>query len=158
MGSGSRNSSTDERASKEFNPSMRNIGFAIDRENPEKGIQMFAFGAMIKKRLIHFREKLDKDFTHPAEGFDLVIDRTGQGLDTEHQTDLGSQGPITNNDAQLDQWLEGLPDLDTFAKVLTYDEIVAKFSASGAAPQVEQRPQPQAIDTTAVSDDDDLPF
>lgn len=150
---------TDEKAAREFTPSMRNIGFALDRENPEKGIQMFAFGAMIKKRLIHFREKLDKDFTHPFEGFDLVIDRTGQGLDTEYQVDLGSQGPITNNETQLDAWVSALPDLDTFAKVLSYDDIVAKFSAGGGAPApvVEQRPSAQAIDTTAVSDDD-IPF
>lgn len=147
----------DERASKEFNPSMRTISFGLDRENPEKGIQMFAFGAMIKKRLIHFREKLDKDFTHPTEGFDLVIDRTGQGLDTEYQTDLGTQGPITNNEAQLDQWLDGLPDLDSFSTVLSYEQIVAKFSATNVTPQVEQRPTPQAIDTTAVSEDD-IPF
>ena len=52
-----------EKEAKDYNPSQRNICFAVDRDNPDNGVQMFPFGATIKKRLRHFREKLKKDFT-----------------------------------------------------------------------------------------------
>jgi len=149
----------DEKLSKEFWAAQRNIAFAIDRDEMDKGVQMFAFGATIKTRLRHFREKLNKNYTDFRNGFDIVIERVGQGLSTEYQADLGEQCPITQDMKKLEEWVADLPDLKSFAKVLDYDAIVEKFAAvSGAAapPSVTtKRPSLRAASTTVEDADDD---
>jgi len=150
----------DEKLSKEFWASQRNIAFAIDRDEMDKGVQMFAFGSTIKTRLRHFREKLGKDYTDFENGYDIVIERIGQGISTEYQTDLGEQGPITHDMKKLEGWVADLPDLKSFAKVLDYDTIVEKFAAVSGTPTVtEKRPAlrgSQAVhDADKVADEDD---
>lgn len=140
----------DDKAASEFFASARNIAFVIDREDPDSGIQLMAFGATIKKRLRHFREKLGKDFTNFDSGFDLVIERMGEGLNTEYQTDLGEQGPVFDDMGKFGEWVEALPDLKNFAKVLPYDTIMEKFQAAGGSvPQNRQI----ASGSSSVQDD-----
>lgn len=128
----------DEKAARDFWASQRNIAFAIDRDDPDAGIQLFPFGATIKTRLRHFREKLGKDYTDFENGFDIVIERMGQGLSTEYQTDLGEQCPIIGDMSKLEAWANDLPDLKSFTKVLDYDTIVEKFATAGGAPPPTQ--------------------
>lgn len=143
----------DEKAAREWFPSQRNIAFAIDREDPEKGIQILGFGATIKNRLRHFREKLKKDITSFDKGFDIVIERMGQGLNTEYQVDLGEQCPILDNMTQLEEWAADLPDLQDFAKVLPYETIIEKFAAANG---VEPPAGPKQVGGTVQDDDNEL--
>jgi len=141
----------DEQLAKEFWPGQRNLCFAVNRDDPEAGIQILAFGATIKNRLRHFREKLGKNFTAFDDGFDIVIERMGQGLKTEYQTDLGEQCPIVGDMAKLEEWVKDLPDLNDFAKVLDYQTILEKFSTAGA-PVAAARP---AVAAAATVQDDE---
>jgi hypothetical protein len=140
----------DEKAARDFWASQRMISFAIDRDEMDKGIQLFPFGATIKGRLRHFREKLGKDFTDLNDGFDIVIERMGQGLSTEYQTDLGEQCPVVGDMSQLESWAADLPDLQSFAKVLSYDAIVEKFATAGSSVG-GSAPRP-ALSTGSVQD------
>ncbi len=147
-----------EKMAKEFWSSQRNIAFAVNRDDPEAGVQMFPFGTTIKKRLRHFVLKLGKNYTDFKEGFDIVIERTGQGLDTEYQSDLGEQCAITDSKKQLEQWVSELPDLHSFAKVLSYDEIMQKFSAVSGQPSPARKAVASATidaDLSETSADDD---
>lgn len=147
----------DEIAAKEFWPSQRNFGFAIDRDAMDLGIQIFGFGATIKARLRHFREKLGKDFTDLANGFDIVIEKVGEGMKTEYQADLGEQGPAMADMSKLAALASDLPDLKSFAKVLSYDQIIEKFASSAGAaagnPAIAQGQQPRAVRSASVQDD-----
>ena len=125
----------DEKAAKDFWASQRNIAFAINRDDMESGIQIFGFGATIKNRLRHFREKLGKDFTDLNNGFDIVIERMGEGMKTEYQADLGEQCSAMADMSKLAAMAGELPDLKSFAKVLPFDTIIEKFAASGGQQQ-----------------------
>lgn len=122
----------DEEAAREYWASQRLIAFAVNRDDMDKGIQLFPFGATIKKRLRHFREKMGKDFTDLQDGYDIVIEKMGSGMSTEYQTDLGEQCPIVSDMAQLEEWAQDLPDLKSFAKVLDYQVILEKFASAGS--------------------------
>lgn len=121
----------DEKAARDYFASQRNIAFAIDRDNEDQGIQLWPFGATIKKRLRHFTEKLKKDFTDLDQGFDVVIEKMGTGMDTEYQCDLSAQSPIVSDMAVLEKWVAELPNLKDFSKVLPYDTIIEKFATAG---------------------------
>ena len=130
----------DEKAARDYWAGQRNIAFALNRDDMDAGIQLFPFGKMIKARLRHFREKLGKDYTDFADGYDIVIERTGAGLKTEYNTDLGEQCAIMADMGVLENLAKDLPDLQSFAKVLPYDTIVEKFAGGGApAPTGSQR-------------------
>lgn len=148
-----------EKMAKEFWSSQRNIAFALNRDDPDAGVQMFPFGTTIKKRLRHFVMKLGKNYTDFKDGFDIVIERTGQGLDTEYQSDLGEQCAITDSKKQLEDWVTELPDLNSFAKVLSYDEIMQKFAAVSGQPSPARKAVTSAtvdadLGETAADDDD----
>ena len=143
---------SDEAAAKELYASARNIAFAIDREDPDSGIQLMPFGTTVKKRLRHFREKLGKDFTSVEDGIDIVIERMGEGMNTEYQCDLGEQGPVHTDMAQFAKWAEELPDLKDFAKVLPYSTIVEKFAQAGLGGKAAGA-QPRLQASSSVEDD-----
>lgn len=143
-----------EKSAQDYWPAQRNIAFAIDRDDPEKGAQLFPFGATIKKRLRHFREKLKNNYTDFKTGSDIVIEKSGQGMKTEYQCDLGGQCAITDSKKQLEEWVSDLPNLNDFAKVMDYDAIMQKFSATageGAPPQ--QRQVGGSTKTSSIDDD-----
>lgn len=147
----------DEKVAKDFWPNFRNIAFVLDRDNMKGGIQLCSFGNTIKKRLRHFREKLNKDYTHLETGNDIVIERVGTDVNTEYQTDLGEMCPVTNDMAQLEAWAADLPDLQDFTKVLDYETILQKCSATtvgsaGAGVAVQSR-QAKAAIAGSVQDD-----
>lgn len=144
--------------------SSRNIAFAIDRDNPEAGIRAFGFGATIKDRLRYFRDKLKKDFTNLQTGFDVVIDKTGEGLGTKYQVDTGAQGPVVESGSMkaFNRWAEDLPDLRDFQKVLEFDEIVNKAShllgATPAPNQLMESTETVEDSIATVDANDDIPF
>lgn len=146
----------DEKAARDFWASQRLIAFAIDRDEMDKGIQLFPFGATIKNRLRHFREKLGKDFTDLNNGFDIVIERMGQGLSTEYQTDLGEQCPVVGDMSKLEAWAQELPDLNSFAKVLDYQTIVEKFATAGGVAGGSQQSLPSSSSGSVQDDENEV--
>lgn len=131
----------DEKIAKGFYASNRNVGFALSRDTPDLGVQIFGFGSTVKKRLRHFREKLNIDFTDLMSGRDLVIEKMGDGMDIEYQVDLGEAGPVFHDMKKFEAMLDALPDLNDFTKVLSYDTILEKFAGitGGGAPPSNTR-------------------
>lgn len=121
---------SDEQKAKQFWASARNAAFVIDRDDPEKGIQILGFGVTIKDRLRYFREKRNKDITHLVDGYDVIVERTGTGFDTKYQVDLGDPGPTIEDLSKLDEMAEGLMDLNDLAVVLPYEVIRERFMSA----------------------------
>lgn len=151
---------------------------AIDREHPEDGPQVVAFGKQIHEALLALRNDPDAggDFTNPETGFDIVIERKGTGKnDTEYKVFAARKAsPLGDLN-----WIEQQSNLDVFGKILTPEEIRAKVSPkaaeqeaarpANAKPVQGQRlpartqataPAAEVIDSTAAPAEatDDLPF
>lgn len=127
----------DEALASEFRAGFRAIARGIDRASPELGVRPVGFGSTVLNRLNHFRKKLNKDFTHPQSGTDVAIEFLGKA--PWYQVDLAEQGPIASTSEGLEQVVAQMKALSlvSFAKVLSYDEIVSKFTdepAMQAAP------------------------
>jgi len=146
----------DEEAARQYYAGARNISFAINREDQDSGIQLMPFGTTVKKRLRHFREKLGKDFTNLENGFDLVIERMGEGLKTEYQCDLGEQGPVLGDMDKFAGWVEELPELSSFTKVLPYDTILEKFATAGGGGVPSNRQLSGGSSSSVQDDENDI--
>lgn len=93
----------------------------IDRDDPETGVKIMAFGKQIHDALIELRKNEDwgGDFTHPEEGFDIVVNRKGTGMnDTEYKVAPRPKSPLGNL-----EWIDAQYDLDKYAKVLNPQQI-----------------------------------
>lgn len=148
--------------------STRNFAFAIDRENPDAGIRVFGFGATIKERFRNFRDKQKKDFTDLKEGFDVLIDKSGEGLNTKYQVDTASQCPVVEEGSMkaFNKWAGELPSLTDFMKVMEFDDIVNKAALVLGVTPPQQANQLAAAAETVEDDigdvdsdeDDNIPF
>lgn len=113
-------------------PRRRVFANVIDRKEPDKGVQIIAFGKQIHEQLVALRKDADAggDYTDPETGFDLVIERTGTGrLDTEYKVFASRrQTPLGNLD-----WIERQHGLGRFMTPKTAQEIMNLLSgvASG---------------------------
>lgn len=122
----------DEKRGKGMLPKRRVFCNAIKREEAEKGVQVLAFGKLIHEELVGIRRDpaAGGDFTHPTQGFDIVIKREGTGkFDTEYTVSAAREDtPILDGDeADIVGILESMYDLEDFAKVLEAEEIEAKL-------------------------------
>jgi hypothetical protein len=64
------------------------------------------------------------DITDPEEGLDLIINKTGQGMNTEYKTTTVRKESAIG----FDEWKECLHDLKSLTKFKSYDEIAAILS------------------------------
>lgn len=118
-----------ERA-KEWFPRKRIYSYCIDRNEPEVGPKLYAFGRKIWEQLKELREDEDfgGDFTHPESGFDVVVKRKGTTKnDTAYSCRATRQSALGN-----DAWLPMVGDLTRFAKILSEEEILEKLGGQAA--------------------------
>lgn len=128
-----------ERAS-DFLPTRRVFSNVIDRKNPEAGPRVYAFGKTVHEALIAIRRDEDAggDFTHPEQGFDIVIERTGTGkTDTKYMV-RASRKVTALGDME---WISMQHDLDRYAQLPSLEEIkeklvTAKVDVAAAAKDV----------------------
>lgn len=149
----------DEVLAKEFRPGFRAIARAFDRDRMDAGVRPVGISSTVMKRLNHFREKLNKDFVNPNTGSDIAIEYLGQA--PWYQVDLLDPSPLASTPqglADIVQQMRNLP-LKPFAKVLSYEDIVAKFSGDANVRQVASSSPRAAIGSApgAVDTGDD-PF
>ncbi len=81
------------------------------------------------------------DLTHPAYGFDIIIERTGSGMTTKYEakpkiTGMGKT-PAMDDVGALKDALKKRPDLASFAKVLSEGEIKSALDNLSAPPASE---------------------
>lgn len=95
------------------------------------------------------------DITDPEEGLDLIITRSGSGLDTKYEVKtVRKETPIG-----LDNWEEGSTDLSVFARPKTYKEILAMANGETATDTDEEEedetPAKPTKSTETVEEDTD---
>jgi len=107
-------------------PKIRVFRNVIDRKNPEKGPQVFAFGKMVNKDLVSLAidEDAGGDYTHPIDGFDIIINREGQGLATKYKVlRVSKNSPLAVDAATMNNWIESQSDLEKNSKVPSMEEM-----------------------------------
>jgi len=164
----------DQEGARDFWANRRIFASVIDRNDEDSGPKILGMGRMIHEALIKIRKDPEGgDFTDPTEnGFDIVIERQGQGLKTRYTVMAARRSSALGN---LD-WIAQQPDLQTLAKVPTWEEIVSMVRGEDQETQTEEAAPParqlrgnsggrghtaqsDVVDQTgAPVADDDLPF
>ena len=113
----------------DLRPSPRVYTNVIDRENPDRGPVIFAFGKGVKEDLSRLRKRYG-DFTNPTEeGYDIHIDRTNKNGRISYTVSAARGGSELGDEA----WLEQQFNLDTYARVATLEEIEEGLSGDAEA-------------------------
>jgi hypothetical protein len=156
-------------------PKRRVYANIIDREAPENGVQIYAFGKMVHEALVKIRSDEDAggDFCNPDIGFDIIIDRKGTGKNDTEYTVMAARKQSKLGDYEL---IAQQQDLERFAKVPSDAEIMAKLapgtpgdtsgSALGSGKEKSVNAAPRGPKARTASDDvedgaasdDDAPF
>ena len=135
----------DKKRARDLWPSRRVFANAIDRGDEDAGVKLLAVGKTIHEELLNIAKDPEAggNFTHPVTGFDIVITRTGTGMDTRYKvTAARSNSPLSDDPDEVDEWLDDAHDLNEVARVLTLDEIRAAVTGGAledASPRGGQR-------------------
>lgn len=114
---------------KKLYPKLRVFANVIDRKHPEQGPQVIAYGKMVHEKLVKLRTDEDAggDFTHPLEGFDIIIEKNGDGMNTKYEVRPARQStPLGDL-----EWIDMQQDLARFAAVPSAEELAEKLSLKG---------------------------
>lgn len=113
----------------------------IDRDNPEKGVQIARIGKQLHEALLALRtdETNGGNFVHPVDGFDIVVTRVGTGKkDTKYtMVPARDNSPIADDVVMMEEILESMPDLEQQARMPTEEDLAKlapRRSAAQAAP------------------------
>jgi hypothetical protein len=103
-------------------PRLRVFCNVVDRKNPEGGVKIAAFGKQIYEQLLALRknEEAGGNFTDPGpNGFDIIIEKSGEGLKTEYKVWPARKTSELGND----EWLDTMRDLKRYARVPSPEEL-----------------------------------
>lgn len=98
----------------------KNIGTGEDL--PQSPVQILSTGISVYKSILSIMTDPEYgDITHPTEGLDVIITKSGSGFTTEYDVKtVRKESPIG-----LEHWQEGLTDLSVLSKAKPYDELKA---------------------------------
>jgi hypothetical protein len=120
----------DEQAARKLMPNLRVYAGIVDRKNPEAGVRVFPFGKQVYEQLLAIRknEEGGGNFVDPGpQGFDIVIEKSGTGLNTEYKVlPARKESPLGN-----DEWLDNLPDLARYGRVDSEEELQKRLGGGG---------------------------
>lgn len=124
----------DRKRANQLASSVRYFMQIIDRKNPDAGVQVFNAGSTIFKGIGLLLDDPDwKDLLDLEKGSDVVIDRTGQGLDTDYPSTRPRKDPSPAGVTKGD-----LLDLEKIVTWSTYEEMKEMYEEiSGTAPAAE---------------------
>lgn len=132
----------------------------IDRADPEAGPKVFAFGKKIWEQIKGLRtdEDVGGDFTHPEEGFDIIVNRTGSTKnDTSYNVIPGRTSELGNL-----EWIGAQQPVERFAQVLSEEKIRerlgGKADAGGGQKQAADQGGTVVDASFEAADDDEPPF
>jgi hypothetical protein len=154
------------REAKKFSPQIRTFVPVIDRKNPDQGVRFWAFGKTVYQELLSVMADPDfGDITDPQTGRDIKVHFTPQEKsDTNFAKTAVRVSPkqtsLTNDAAQLKQWLTEQPDLMAIYKRLTYDElsgVLTRFVNGGKTEQPTSRKVTQVTEESWGDDVEDTP-
>lgn len=150
----------DAEAARDFWASRRVFANVIDRSDEDAGPKVLGFGKTVHEALVAIRRDEDAggDFTHPIDGFDIIIERVGTGkMDTRYKVFPARRSSSIGDKAE--EWIAVQPDLRALARVPTLDEI--KAQVRGDSGEVSTGVTAQSdVERLAggIDDDDDIPM
>jgi hypothetical protein len=159
----------DAAAASDMWPGRRVFANVINRAQETEGPIIFGFGKLIHEALLALRtnEDVGGDYTHPYDGLDIVIERTGTGkIDTKYRVyPVRRSTPLGNM-----EWIAMQADLTVLAHVLTMPEILdairqiqtaaADTASTGGAANLPRTPDisDDIENGDPGFDDDQIPF
>ncbi len=122
----------DLKFAKDLRPRRNNYANAILRKEEEAGPRVINFGPQIEEQLIEMRKDPDLggNFVHPIKGFDIVVRKKGEKLNTEYKVypvGKGRSTPLHEDASIMNTWIENQHALERFAVVPNADQIEAKM-------------------------------
>lgn len=119
---------SDQKRAQRFKAGRRVYANVIVRDNEAAGVAVFPFGIQIENALVELRkdEDIGGNFIHPVEGFDILVLKTGQGLETRyavHPADKGRSCPLSDDAKEANEWIASQHDLEKFVKVYSDEDI-----------------------------------
>lgn len=178
----SRGTAADRAVADSINPRPRILALVVDRSEPDKGVQPTAFGKTVydalKLQIKRSEEEAEEDgtdptyFTDPANGLDLVIEKTGKGLRTTYAVSTArKRSPLDVDAARMAELLSSAPDLARYVVVPSDADVVSRLAHTVLGPHLDllsdagttrARPKTSARPAHAVdvddSDDQDRPY
>ncbi len=117
----------DKEAAKDFRASRSFWMNIVVRGKEENGPAIFTPGVLIFQNLVSLIADPDYgDITDIEEGFDIKIDREGEGRQTKYQVRAArNPSPLSDDEDDAEEWLEAAKDLQEFvsSQVLDYDAL-----------------------------------
>ena len=170
------NNSADKAAAEDWKAKRSVAVNVIDREDEDRGVQLLNFGDMILKQLIAIRKdaRAGGDFTDAEDGFDIIIERTGEKKSTKYAV-RGARNttPLHEDPSVAAGWIDNQVDVDRLKLVPSYDDQLemlggeaprqtrdlGRVNAAGQRrPEVLEAPPAAAGRRRSVADDTDVPF
>jgi hypothetical protein len=140
----------------------------VNRRDPEAGLRVFGFGKGIHDDLVAMREDEDDptDFTHPLEGYDVVIRRKGTTkTNTKYRVTLANRSSQLHPDVeQMNDWITNQFDLSRYAqlpsdrdlvKMLRGERIERRNTDNSAGGRRALPENSKSTSRASASDDDD---
>jgi len=123
----------------------------VDLSDKSSGVQIFRCPNKVFVGIMAYvnDEKDWGDITDPDTGYDIIVDRTGEGLDTEYPSVRARKSATPIEDKK---WLKQLTDLDQFSIVEDYEDQRSLYGhLFGEGPPPEDQP---AQATAKIKDDE----
>jgi hypothetical protein len=119
----------DWKAAKKMEPKLRTFVPVLVRGEEGEGIKFWGFGKTVYQEILGYIADPDYgDITEPTTGRDITIEYTSaEDAGTSYPVTTirvkPTQTPITNDEAQVKQLLEGQTNITDIYSELTYDEL-----------------------------------
>lgn len=136
---------------KKLEPKMRVFAPVIVRGEEEKGVRFWEFGKEIYQALLSLAADEDiGDFTDILQGRDIKVDTVGKdvtGTDYNKTTVMPAMKmtPLSTNNDDVEKWLAVQPDVYSFYKRYSFDEI-KQFLTDFLTPENEETKTEEAGD------------
>lgn len=127
----SRGSDGDRALADDLGARSRVLCVIIDRAAPDAGPQIAEIGTSIYNAVKDIKRTLGDDPTHPVQGFDLVVEKSGSGMKTEYKVvPMRQTTPIHGDARQMTEWMQDAPDLGKQVLLLSEAEQAAKLGGT----------------------------
>lgn len=127
----SRGSDADLKLADDINPRRRVFANLVDRAAPDAGPQVAEFGKSIYDGVKDYMRTMNEDPTHPGQGFDIVVEKRGSGLNTEYKVfPMRKSSPLHADARQMNEWLDAARDLGQLVVLPTEAEQASRLAGT----------------------------
>lgn len=123
----------------------------IDRGSEDTGPQIYTPGVRVFQNLVSLIGDADfGDITDEEDGFDIKIDRVGQGIETEYTVMPMRNPSVLGDEDQMEEWFEEAEDLSerVASQLLDWDKLIEKaglqayYAEDGDEPDIDAYEDP----------------